>query len=128
MAFEELIENGKATRFQAGEQQAKIASQGGIASGASRRRKKTVKQAMDFIMSLPVTDSKVKAKLKKMGIEDADNQTAVIVGLMGRAMKGDPKACALMFELLDDAHGSTDEQTASHNSLVEAIRSRQHED
>lgn len=128
MAYEELIENGKATRFQTGEQQAKIASQGGIASGVSRRRKKTVKQAMDFIMSLPVSDSKVNAKLKKMGIDDADNQTAVIVGLMGRAMKGDPKACALMFEMLDDAHSSTDEQTASHNSLVEAIRSRSRED
>lgn len=128
MAYEDLIENGKATRFQTGDRQAEIASQGGKASGESRRRKKTVKQAMDWVMSMPVTDGKVKAKLLKMGIDDADNQTAVIVGLMGRAMKGDPRACALMFELLDDEHSGTDEQTASHNSLIDAIRKRSYED
>lgn len=128
MAYEDLIENGKATRFQSGDEAAKHGAKGGINSGESRRRKKTVKQAMDWVMSLPVSDAKVKAKLKKMGIDEADNQTAVVVGLMGRAMKGDPKACALMFELLDDEHGSTDEQTASHNSLIDAIRNRHNED
>ncbi len=128
MAYEELIENGKATRFQTGEQQAEIASQGGIASGESRRRKRTVKQAMDWVMSLPVSDAKMKAKLKKMGIDGADNQTAVIVGLMGKAMQGNPKAAALIFELLDDEHASTNEQTESHNALIDAIRKRNNED
>lgn len=130
MAYEELIENGKATRFQAGEQQAEIASQGGKASGASRRRKKTLKQAVDLAMSLPVSDKRIKAKLKKMGFDtdDADNQMAVIVGLMARAMKGDPKAAALLFELLDDESTSTNEQTESHNALIEAIRKRNNED
>lgn len=128
MAYEELIENGKATQFQSGDQAAKNGAKGGIASGASRRRKKTIKQAMDWVMSLPVSDAEMLEKLEAMGIEGADNQTAVIVGLMARAMQGDPKACALMFEMLDDEHGSTDEQTASHNSLIEAIRKRQHED
>ena len=130
MAYEELIENGKATRFQTGEQQAEIASQGGIASGESRRRKRTVKQAMDWVMSLPVSDGRIKAKLKRMGIdtEDADNQTAVIVGLLGRALKGDPKTSALIFELLDDERKSNSEQVESHNALVDAIRKRNNED
>ena len=128
MAYEELIENGKATRFKTGEQQAEIASQGGIASGISRRRKRTVKQAMDWVMSLPVTDAKITAKLKKMGIDGADNQTAVIVGLFGRAAKGDPKAAALIFEFLDDENNGTNEQTESHNALIEAIRKRNNED
>ena len=105
-------------------------SRGGKNSGASRRRKRTVKQAMELVMSLPVSDPKLKAKLKKMGIdlEDADNQTAVAVGLMARAMKGDPKACALMFEYLDDGSASGSDQTESHNALIEAIRKRNHED
>ena len=98
--------------------------------GVTRRRKRTVKQAMELVMSLPVSDPKLKAKLKKMGIdmEDADNQTAVVVGLMARAMKGDPKAAALMFEHLDDVSASTNEQAESHNALIEAIRMRNNED
>ncbi len=130
MAYEDLIENGKATRFQTGEKQAEIASRGGIASGESRRRKRTLKQAAEIVMSLPVSDKKVQAKLKKMGItdEEADNQTAVIVGLMGNAMKGNPKAAALLFELLDDGNANTNEQTEGHNALIDAIRKRNNED
>ena len=105
-------------------------SRGGKNSVASRRRKKTVKQAVELVMSLPVSDPKVKAKLKKMGIDvdDADNQTAVVVGLFGRAVKGDPKAATLLFELLDDGNTSGNEQTESHNALIEAIRKRNDED
>ena len=130
MAYEELIENGKATRFQTGDEQAEIASQGGKASGVSRRRKRTLKQAAELAMSLPVSDPKIKTKLKKMGFDvgDADNQMAVIVGLMGRAMKGDPKASALLFELLDDGNASGNEQAESHNALIDAIRKRNNED
>ena len=105
-------------------------AKGGRNSGVTRRRKRTLKQAAELIMSLPVSDPKIKTKLKKMGIDtdDADNQMAVIVGLMGRAMKGEPKACALIFELLDDEHSSTNDQTESHNALVDAIRKRNNED
>lgn len=105
-------------------------SKGGKNSGVTRRRKRTVKQAMELVMSLPVSDPKMKTKLKKMGIdmEDADNQTAVAVGLMARAMKGDPKACALMFEYLDDGNAIGNEQAESHNALIDAIRKRNNED
>lgn len=107
-----------------------LQSKGGKNSGVTRRRKRTVKQAMELVMSLPVSDPKMKAKLKKMGIdmEDADNQTAVAVGLMARAMKGDPKACALLFEYLDDNNTSANEQVDSHNALIDAIRKRNNED
>ena len=103
---------------------------GGIQSGVTRRRKRTVKQAVELAMSLPVSDPKVKAKLKKMGIDtdDADNQMAMVVGLLGRAMKGDPKASALLIEQLDDGNGSGIEQEESHNALIDAIRKRNNED
>lgn len=103
---------------------------GGIQSGVARRRKRTVKQAMELVMSLPVSDPKTKAKLKKMGIDmdDADNQTAVAVGLMARAMNGDPKAAKLMFEYLEDGTTSSNEQEESHNALIDAIRKRNNED
>ena len=107
-----------------------MCSNGGKASGVARRRKRTLKQAAELAMSLPVSDPKIKTKLKKMGfdVDDADNQMAVIVGLMGRAMKGDPKASALLFELLDDGNASGNEQAESHNALIDAIRKRNNED
>ena len=105
-------------------------SKGGKNSGVTRRRKRSVKQAVELVMSLPVSDPKVKAKLKKMGIDmdDADNQTAMVVGLLGRAMKGDPKASALLIAQLDDGNGSGIEQEESHNALIDAIRKRNNED
>ena len=105
-------------------------AKGGRNSGVTRRRKRTVKQAVELVMSLPVSDPKVKAKLKKMGIDmdDADNQTAVVVGLLGRAMKGDPKSAALLFELLEDGNASGNDQTENHNALIDAIRKRNNED
>lgn len=129
MAYEDFIKSGEATRFQSGEEAAKHGSIGGIKSGESRRRKRTLKQAAEIVMSLPVSDKKVQAKLRKMGVEDeeADNQTAVIVGLLGNAMKGNPKAAALLFELLDDGNASTNEQTEGHNALIDAIRKRNDE-
>lgn len=107
-----------------------LQSKGGKNSGASRRRKKTLKQAAELVMSLPVSNKNTQAKLKRMGIDldDADNQTAVIVGLLGRAVKGDPKSSALLFELLDDNGTNGVEQTESHNALIDAIRKRNNED
>lgn len=108
----------------------KMCSNGGKASGVARRRKRTIKQAMELVMSLPVSDPKTRTKLKKMGIDldDADNQTAVVVGLMARAMQGDPKAAKLMFEYLDDEHSNGSEQTEAHNALIDAIRGLDDED
>lgn len=130
-SVENFIESGKENRFKSGEQRAKeCGSVGGINSGKTRRRKRTLKQAAELVMSLPVTNKKTLNKLKRMGIdpEDADNQTAVIVGLLGRAVTGDPKASALLFELLDDTGAGTNEQTEAHNALIEAIRGRNNAD
>ena len=130
MAYEELIENGKATQFKSGEEAAKNGAKGGVASGIARRRKRTLKQAVDLAMSLPVSEKKSKEKLAEMGIadEDADNQMAVVVGLMLKAMSGNPKAAAVLFEHLEDENESAAGQTESHNALIEAIRMRNNED
>jgi len=122
---ENLIPNSARTP----EERKELARKMGIASGVSRRRKKSLREAADLLMSMPVSDKKLRAKLKAMGLTDdeIDNQMAVIVGLFGRAAKGDPKASALLFELLEDDKTGTTEQASAHNSLVDAIRERNHE-
>ncbi len=68
---------------------------GGIASGEARRRKKTLKATMKAVLSLEVTDTDTWNMLSSMGIDpqDMDNQTAMAVALLRRAiMAGDVAA------------------------------------
>lgn len=104
-----LIPNSERTP----EELREIAAAGGRASGAARRRKKSLKEAADLYLSLPVTDRRVWNKLARDGVEpdDVDNQMAVVAGLTMRAIKGDSKAAKVLFDLLGD-NGNTDSQDA----------------
>ena len=99
---------------------------GGVASGVSRRRKRSLKEAADLFLSMPVTDTRTFNKMAKAGIDvdDADYQMAVIVGLTMQAAKGDAKAAKAVFDLLgeipDDDGGNKQEQ--DHSALIEAIK------
>lgn len=88
---------------------------GGKASGASRRRKRSLREAADLLLSLPVTDNKTFNKMVKAGVdvEDIDYQMAVVYGMTAKAMKGDAKAAKVLIEMLG---GSKDEE-AQQNTL-----------
>ena len=110
------------------EEQRDIRSAGGKASGVSRRRKRSLKEAADLFLSMPVTDTRTFNKMAKAGIDvdDADYQMAVIVGLTLQAAKGDAKAAKAVFDLLgEDSHS---EEAAVHplvSDLVAAVKERQ---
>lgn len=57
MANEQNLLKGEATRFQAGEEQAKTAAKGGRASGAARRRKKDLKMALQVLLDRKYTST-----------------------------------------------------------------------
>lgn len=75
-------------------EQRKLTSKGGKASGAARRRKKTMKQAMNLLLSMPVSDETKKKLEKQFSInpEDADNQMLLMVAAMQKAMSGNVEA------------------------------------
>ena len=102
-------------------EQREIQSSGGIASGAARRRKRSLKEAADLYLSLPVTDKRVWNKIARDGVEpeDIDNQMAIISGLAKVAAMGDSKAAKVLFDLLGDA--DTGDNTAN-DGFVEALR------
>lgn len=101
---------------------------GGIASGISRRRKRSLKEAADLFLSLPVTDTRTFNKMVKVGLntDEIDYQMAVIVGLTLQAAKGDAKAAKAVFDLLgEDSHSG---EAAVHplvSDLVTAVKKRQ---
>ena len=101
---------------------------GGIASGVSRRRKRSLKEAADLYLSLPVSDRKMWNKISRRGVdpEDIDNQMAMVIGLTIAATAGDAKAAKIIVDLLgEDAHS---EEAAVHplvSDLVTAVKKRQ---
>lgn len=102
-------------------EQREIQSSGGIASGTARRRKRSLKEAADLYLSLPVTDRRVFNKIARDGVEpeDIDNQMAIVAGLAGVAAQGDSKAAKVLFDLLGDADTG---ENAPDDGFVEALR------
>lgn len=93
------------------EERREIAAAGGRASGESRRRKKSLREAAELYLSLPVSDKRAWNKLAKDGVapEDVDNQMAIIAGLSIKAAKGDAKAAKVLFDLIGDQSKTEDE-------------------
>ena len=85
-------------------EQRKIATAGGIASGAARRRRRALKDAADLFLSLPVTDRRVWNKLARKGVdpEDIDNQMVMICGLHTSASMGDARAAKVLVDILGE--------------------------
>ena len=98
-------------------EQREIRSAGGQASGVSRRRKKSLREAAELYLSLPVADKRTWNRLAREGVEpeDVDNQMAIIAGLALKAMKGDSKAAKVIFDLIGPA------ESASEPTGVEAM-------
>lgn len=100
MPNEENLKNGEPFRFRSGEEAAKAGQKGGIASGEARRRKKAMRDTAKMLldMQVPKAAKELKQKLAMMGIseEDFTYQTAVMVGVINQAMKGNTKAAAFL--------------------------------
>ena len=74
------------------------------ASGAARRRKRSMREAADYYLSLPETDRRrVNAMLRDaIDPENIDNQMAVVMGVTERAKRGDPQAASVLLKMLGE--------------------------
>ena len=91
-----------------------ICSKGGKASGAARRRKRSLREAADLLLSLPVKDPDALDRMLGAGVpvEDADYQMAVVVGMTIGAMNGDSKSARVLMEMLGDTKSDEAESGA----------------
>ncbi len=85
-------------------EQREIASAGGKASGAARRRKKNMKQKMQLLLSLPAADND-QTELATMGVDpdDMDNEMVLVKALFLAAAKGNTRA----FDRIQDILGKS---------------------
>lgn len=111
MANEENLKKGEATQFRSGEEAARNGQKGGVASGASRRRRKAMKQTVNTLLGagLDVGGSDflelIRPRLLALGIdeEDATYQDVLIAGMMLKAMKGDVRAAEFIRDTVGES-------------------------
>lgn len=105
-------------------EQKEIARQGGKASGAARRRKKSLKELGDMIGSLKVKSEKNKAIMREAGIEDEDmiRDTAMLFMLEAKAEKGDTNAIALIAKIRGQLKEQVQAEVAEVKPLVDLTK------
>ena len=106
------------------EEQREIRSAGGRASGVSRRRKKSLREAADLYLSLPVANRRAWNKISAEGVDsdDIDNQMAMIIGLTQKAIKGDAKAAKIIVDLLDNQTGKTADDMLEDDPITRSLK------
>lgn len=120
MANEQNLKKGKKTQFKTGEKQAKIAKQGGIASGIAKREKKAMKDTLKALLTLPLDESQVAdiETIKSLAALEGKNitvQEAILLQQVKKAMNGDTKAA----EYVRDTAGDKPTDKVELNSKID---------
>ena len=77
---------------------------GGIKSGASRRKKRALKETMAMLLELPVMDQQAAENIKKFGvdIEELNNNTRLMYTLLQKAFSGELTAINEVRKIVDE--------------------------
>ena len=91
--------NVKSFKDMSRDENSRIDKMGAKASAKAKRRKKTSKESIELLLSLPASN-KNKEKLQENGInsDDADNRMVVVAKLYSEAMKGNIRAIELLLK------------------------------
>ena len=82
---EELREIGNATRFQSGRKAAESGRKGGIASGKSKRKHKTMKEMLDYLLEKEVVNKATGEKVTSL--------EAMMSAIVRKAISGHVESC-----------------------------------
>ena len=97
----DIVELGKDTRFQTGDEQAKTASKGGKASGEARRRKRSLREAMQTMLALELSEKEIN-DLAKKGYDAETQLDALTAAALMSAKRGNSQAFANVMRLLGE--------------------------
>ena len=91
------------TSEQSREEAKKNGAKGGKASGVAKRQRKTLKEQLELLLSLPVKDEQTRDYIASLGIDPdtIDNATALTLSMYQEGLKGNTKA----YELIRDTLG-----------------------
>ena len=112
MSYEDIV----TYQFRSGDEAEESGRKGGRASGESRRRKKSLREAAKTYLAMPPTDASVWNSVSMAGIDpdDIDNQMALVVSQTQKAIAGDTKAAKLIADIV-----GIEDQTAGEEKPYE---------
>lgn len=81
-----------------------IGKKGGKKSVENKRKRKALKEQMELLLTLPLTDERAKKQFESMGIDadNMDNQMAMVVKTYAQALKGNIKAVNTIREIIGE--------------------------
>ena len=81
-----------------------IGKKGGKKSVENRRKRKALKEQMELLLTLPLTDERAKKQFESMGIDadNMDNQMAMVVKTYAQALKGNINAVNVIREIIGE--------------------------
>lgn len=106
---EELAKISKATQFKTGSEQVEIARLGGFASGEAKRKRKTIREELEFLLE---------KKLKNNKGKDISTREAISTAMIGQAIKGNVKA---FIAIRDTIGEKPTEKTQTELTLTQAL-------
>lgn len=79
-------------------------SMGGKKSAENKRKRKALKEQMELLLTLPLTDERAKKQFESMGIDadNMDNQMAMVVKTYAQALKGNINAVNVIREIIGE--------------------------
>lgn len=81
-----------------------IGKKGGKKSVENKRKRKALKEQMELLLTLPLTDERAKKQFESMGIDadNMDNQMAMVVKTYAQALKGNINAVNVIREIIGE--------------------------
>lgn len=81
-----------------------IGKKGGQAYARNVKKRKALKEQMELLLTLPLTDERAKKQFESMGIDadNMDNQMAMVVKTYAQALKGNINAVNVIREIIGE--------------------------
>ena len=108
-------------------EQREIARNGGIASGESRRKAKTLAEAMKMVAFLGLADEEMKEELRARGVSDENmtNAVASAMAVVKKAMSGDVSAFNAIRDIIGEKPTDRTQADMDVRMKIEYIDSNQ---
>lgn len=107
------------------EEQKRIASMGGKASGEARRKKASVQSIIKAWAEHPIVPAKLKAQAEAFGIDTDEGRSLLALGMLQNAMKGNSKYLEKVLQMLGE---ETPTAETPADGFLEAIKGTAAED
>ena len=101
------------------EEQKRIRSKGGKASGKRRGEASSIRKILQIWAEKPITSAKLKAQAEAMGIDTYEGRALLTLAIVQNAMRGNSKYMEYALKLLGEDTGHSD---ALDDGFIEALK------